>query len=462
MRDPPERSGGFFIAVFRSFVFLRQDARETTKGRVMAGWTSALARGDFLHASRVRAWLTIGAVITLGVIAFGLVTSKGLVDLTGRPLGTDFISFWTAGRVSIHGAIDDAWDMVRHGSEQQAIFGPDDTFAAFFYPPVYLFLCWPLGHLPYLTALAVWMGTTGLACRAALVAWAGPWAKGMTGLLALLAFPAFFSTLGHGQNAFLTTMIFALGGILLPRRPILAGMVLGCLVYKPHMAVALPVALAAAGYWRAFFSMGFTAVGLIGLSALVFGVSAWTEFMKLSPVVQMTLEQGLVEPGKMVSVYRSMRLVGFGNEAGWVVQILVVMVVLGALAWVVRRHREPDGVIAAAAAATLLISPYMLDYDMMLFAVPMAWVVRKGLARGFLDWEKMVLLSAFALPGVARPIGMVLGAPIAPFVMLLFLAIVLQRVAHEGSLGHASEGAVSETKGDAAAGEARALVPQAA
>lgn len=428
----------------------------------MAVWTRALARGDFLHASRVRAWLTIGAVITLAVIGFGLVTSKGLVDLTGRPLGTDFISFWTAGRVSIRGETDDAWDMILHATEQQSIFGPDDTFAAFFYPPVYLFLCWPLGHLPYLSALAVWLGTTGLACRAALVAWAGPWAKGLTGVLALLAFPAFFSTLGHGQNAFLTTMIFALGGLLLPRRPILAGMVLGCLVYKPHMAVALPVALAAAGYWRAFFSMGATAVGLIGLSVLVFGVSAWTEFMRLSPIVQMTLEQGLVEPGKMVSVYRSMRLVGFGNEAGWVAQILVVLIVLGALARLARRHREPEGVIAAAAAATLLISPYMLDYDMMLLAVPMAWMVRKGSERGFLDWEKMVLLVAFALPGIARPIGMVLGAPIAPFVMLLFLGIVLQRVAHEGAVMRSPEGVASGRGGEGSVGEQNALVPQAA
>ncbi len=373
--------------------------------------------------------------MTVAVIIFGLATSHGLNDMTGRPLGTDFISFWTAGRVAVAGPFDDAWDMVRHGSEQQEIFGPADSFAAFFYPPVYLFLCWPLGLLPYLTALAVWLGATGLACRTALVAWAGPWASGLTGLLALLAFPAFFSTLGHGQNAFLTTAIFATGGILLGRRPVLAGVVLGCLVYKPHMAVALPVAFAAAGYWRTFFAMGASALMLIAASVLAFGMTSWIEFMKLSSVVQMTLEHGLVDPGKMVSVYRSMRLVGFGNEAGWAAQTIVAILVLGALAWVVRRYRNPEGVVAAAAAATLLISPYMLDYDMMLLAVPMAWMVRAGLAHGFRDWERVVLLAAFVLPGIARPIGMVLGAPIAPFVMLLFLALVLQRVVYEGERG---------------------------
>ena len=395
----------------------------------MAELRETLASGAFLHEGRVRAWLAIGTVATVAMVAFGLLTSKGLDDITGRPLGTDFISFWTAARVAIDGPVDSAWDMVRHGSLQAQIFGPSDTFAAFFYPPVYLFLCWPLGYMPYLTALVVWLTATGLACRQALVAWAGPWAEGGLGLMAMVAFPAFFSTLGHGQNSFLTTAIYATGGILLRQRPVLAGVVFGCLVYKPHMAGALPIVLALSCNWRAFFAMGASAVALMALSAAAFSMEAWDAFIDLSPVVKLTLEQGLVEPGKMISVYRSCRLIGLDSSAAWFVHTGVVVVVLGALAMLSRRCRSPEGLVAAAAAGTLLVSPYMLDYDMMLLAVPMAWLVRRGLADGFLDWERIAVLVAFALPGVARPIGMAIGVPVAPFVMLLFFAIVVRRVA---------------------------------
>jgi len=402
--------------------------RGEEEGRWMASLYEHASSGDFLHAGRVKAWLAIAATATFAMVVFGLVTSHGLLDLTGRPLGTDFISFWTASRVAITGPIDDAWDMVRHGTEQATVFGPADSFAAFFYPPVYLFAIWPLGLLPYLTALVVWLGTTGLLCRQALVAWAGPWARGGLGLLALVAFPAFFSTIGHGQNAFLTTAIFAAGGALLSRRPVLAGIVLGCLVYKPHMALALPVALAASGQWRAFVAMGATAVALVGASIVAFTWESWQAFFDLSAAVRMTLEQGLVEPGKMISVYRSLRVLGVGNQAAWVVHTGIVLAALAALAVVCRHHRRAEGVIAAAAAATPLISPYMLDYDLMLLAVPMAWLVRRGLESGFFPWERCGVLTAFALPSLARPVAMALGVPVAPFVLILFFVLVAQRV----------------------------------
>ena len=422
-----------------------------------------LAEGEFLHARRVRAWLTIAAAATVGMIGFGLITAKGLHDVTGRPLGSDFISFWAAARVAIAGPVAAAWDVVRHGAEQAAVFGPADSFAAFFYPPVTLLVLWPLGYLPYLAALAVWLGVTIVACRQALVGWAGPWAAGGLGLLAFLAFPAVFSVLGHGQNSFLTTALFAGGGALVARRPVLAGLVFGCLVYKPHMAVVLPLALAAAGQWRTVVAMAVSALGLVGLSVVVFGAEPWIAFFELSRAVRATLEQGLVEPGKMVSIHRAAHMLGASVEAATWVHGVAVAAVLAALTMAVRRHREPDAAIAAAAAATLLVSPFMLDYDEMLLAVPMAWMVRRGLATGFLNWERVGLLATFVLPGVARPLAMGLGVPVAPLVTVLFVGLVLRRVWADGRQGAEvrddAEGARVET---GRAGRPAAALPEAA
>lgn len=398
----------------------------------MVAVREVLASGAFLDRERVRGWLVIAASATFAMVMFGLVTSHGLADLTGRPLGTDFISFWTAARVAIAGPVAEVWTVARHRAEQVAVFGPGDSYAAFFYPPVFLFVCWPFGHLPYLTALVLWLGTTGLACFRALVAWAGPWSRGGVGLLAFVGFPAFFSTLGHGQNAFLTTAIFATGGVLLRRRPVLAGIVLGCLVYKPHMALALPIVLAASGRWRAFAAMGASAATLIATSVAVFGVEAWRAFFDLSAMVGATLENGLVDPAKMVSVHGGLHLLGVPGGPARVIQGGVVIVTLAVLAMLCRRHRAAEGVIAAAAAATLLINPFMLDYDTMLLAVPMAWLVRRGLEDGCSSWERVGVLAAFVVPGIARPIAMAIGIPVAPVVTALLLVLVMRRMAADG------------------------------
>ena len=58
-----------------------------------------------------------------------------------------------------------------------------------------------------------------------------------------------------GQNGFLTAAL--IGGRRCCNwrtRPLLAGLLLGLLTYKPHFGLLFPVALIFGGYWRAFFS----------------------------------------------------------------------------------------------------------------------------------------------------------------------------------------------------------------
>ena len=70
------------------------------------------------------------------------------------------------------------------------------------------------------------------------------------------AFPAVFVNIGHGQNGFLTAAL--LGGALhlLDRRPWLAGVLIGCLAYKPQFGVLIPVALLAGGRWSTIGGCG--------------------------------------------------------------------------------------------------------------------------------------------------------------------------------------------------------------
>ncbi len=121
---------------------------------------------------------------------------------------------------------------------------------------------WPsrrcLALLPYLPALIVWQAATlALYLEDRCVAIAGD----RRAWLPALAFPAVFINIGHGHNGFLTAALFGGGLLLLDRRPMVSGILLGLLCYKPQFGILIPLALAAGGYWRAFIAAGATVVG---------------------------------------------------------------------------------------------------------------------------------------------------------------------------------------------------------
>jgi arabinofuranan 3-O-arabinosyltransferase len=59
---------------------------------------------------------------------------------------------------------------------------------------------------------------------------------------------------------------------------VLAGLLIGCLTWKPQFGMLLPVALAASHRWRTFVSAAVMAVLLGGASIAAFGTAGWEAF----------------------------------------------------------------------------------------------------------------------------------------------------------------------------------------
>ena len=79
-------------------------------------------------------------------------------------------------------------------------------------------------------------------------------------------------------------------------------------------------------------------------------------------------------------------------------------------------------------AAGLLASPFLLDYDLTLLAIPLAWAARRRGARdGFAPGEKIALLLASdaRCSGGARGSPAALGLPIAPLAIAATLVFVV-------------------------------------
>ena len=235
-----------------------------------------------------------------------------------------------------------------------------------------------------------------------------------------LAYPAVVANAVYGQNGLLTTALFGGGLLALARNPWLAGVCFGCLAYKPHLAAIVPVALLAGGHWRALLTTLATAAALIAASVALFGVATWQAFLANAAFARTVLEQGIVTNIGWASTFRAIVQMGGGVGFAYAVQGVVAVAAIATM--VVAIRRRPDTIMPILPVTTLLASPFLLAYDLALLAIPMAWLIREGVRRGFRPWEKPILCAAFGVP-LLSILASRAGVPLlGPLVMAAVLA----------------------------------------
>ncbi|MEE4450344.1 glycosyltransferase family 87 protein [Novosphingobium resinovorum] len=384
-----------------------------------------LRRMDWLGAARALGYLRLLALLNAAMLIVLVATSHRGIDRNGFLLGSDFISFWTVGRMLHAGGA--VYDTAAHIAAQRTYYAPPGGYTAFFYPPSFLPLCWPLGLLGYFPALAAWLLATGACYVASVRAWWREAGRPAPAWLLLAAFPAVPIVVTHGQTAFLVAALLG-GGVLLVRsRPMLAGVLFGLATIKPQFGVLLPLVLLLTGQWRTILGAAVSALVLCALGAVLSGAEAWPQWLAASTRAQEAMTQGAVNHAKMISPFAALKLLGAATTVAYAVQgavSLAVAAMLGRAAW---RRGWSQALGAAVLAGAPLATPFALDYDMAVLAFPLLWLTGQGLRTGFADWEKLAVLLAFAAPAFARPLALATGVPIAPPILMLLFAVTLRR-----------------------------------
>lgn len=390
----------------------------------MNGLMGGIASGAWLTAARLRAYSLI--LIGLAALALGalLITSKGLNDYQDRPLGTDFSNVYTAGKYVLEGKPAAPYDWPLQHKKEQEIFGKDTPFYGWHYPPIFLFLAAALALLPYLAALSIWQLST-LALYLVSVRAILPRKEF---LLPALAFPAVLINIAHGHNGFLSAALIGGGLYLLDRRPVAAGILLGLLIYKPQFGVLIPLALAAGGYWRAFVSASVAVLALCAATYFAFGIEAWNAFRESMTLTrEIVLEKGDTGFHKIQSVFSAVRLLGGSITFAYAAQGVIFIGVAASIVWLWRSRSAFPLKAAALIAGSMLATPYLLDYDLMIAAPAIAFLAAHGLSKGFLPYEKSVLAFIFIAPLLTRAVAEHIYLPLGLVAVTLLFAITLRR-----------------------------------
>jgi alpha-1,2-mannosyltransferase len=384
-----------------------------------------LRRADWLTRDRVVACSGVLFVLELLILVFLTLWQHGAFVAGVHSPASDFASFYAAGKLALAGTPQLAYDQAAHYLMQRQATGTDAPHQFFFYPPVYLLLCAPLAALPYLVAFAVFQVVTLMAfvgMMRSLLRW-----PGAAWLLPLLAFPAVFWTIGLGQNAFLNAALFGGFTLLLERRPLSAGLLLGCLCYKPHFGLLAPVALLAARKWRAFGGAAVVAALLAGASIALFGWDTWTAYLTAFSHSDQVYATGAIDFAGIVTPFGAARLLGVPSKVAYVVQavVAVAMVALVAVVWL--RNTSHAARAATLVLATLLAVPLALLYDQLLLLVAIGWLLREARQTGLLTWERIVLLAIYPLTLVSLPLGQSTHIPLGLLVTVAVLSLCLRR-----------------------------------
>ena len=389
---------------------------------------SNLATGHWLIGDRLRIYPRIFVVCYSIAIVVILITATGKMDIFGHPIGTDFISFYAAGSLAWKGSASAAYDVIQHfAAEKAAIDNDAISYYAFHYPPMFLLSLLPFVWLPYCLSLIAWQGVTLTFCLTMIQ----KVVDRKETLVLALAFPATFVTLSHGQSAFLTTGLFCGALYYLDRKPWLAGVMIGFLTIKPHLGILFPFLLILTGRWQVFWSATFAALVFAALSCAIFGLETWQAFIASTSLATEELHTGLIFPlYKMQSLFASLRLNGvdLGVAYGAHGFFAVIAAVSVLRAWRLGCSSEIKN--AAFVTGTLLMTPYLLDYDLMLLAIVIACLGDYGIKKGVRPWLITLLATTWLSPILVRPFNYLIPIPWTP-ILLVGLLYQIVMLAHD-------------------------------
>ena len=388
-----------------------------------------LRSGDWLTDARMRGYsLILLAICTLALVGW-IAASDGLIDRNSKPIGTDFSNVYAAGTLIWQGRPAEAYEPARQHAAEKAVFGGREVpFYGWLYPPFFFVVAFLVASLPYAWGLAIWLAASFAAYLAAMRAIV----PRPETLLIAAAFPAVFINIGHGQNGFLTAAL--LGGALhwLDRRPWLAGVLIGLLAYKPQFGVLIPVALLAGGRWNTIGAAAATVAALMAVSFVTLGGGVWHAFADSMTFTQtVVLEPGGIGWEKIQSAFSAMRMWGAGVRSAYAIQIALALMLAASLAWLWQSNAVFELKASALATASLLATPYVLDYDLVVLAVAIVFFVRHGMNRGFHDYEISLLAAAWFMPLLSRAIAGVTGIPIGLLVLLGLYVFIVQRAVRD-------------------------------
>jgi alpha-1,2-mannosyltransferase len=335
------------------------------------------------------------------------IATPGLHDRNGNLKGTDFLHFYTLGSLAVAHRGGDLYDM-----KAQAALAAQRVPAAAgirylpLYPPQVSLLFAPLAHLPYGWALAVWWTLSaaiyGVCCYSVWRVCFNLREYGRLVAVLSVGFPGFVHLIAWGQTSALVLACFTLMFFLLRSRDeFLAGVVLGCLIFKPQLALAAAIVFFSIGAWKVMLGAALSAVGQLAVGVLYYGMEPLRWWFDVLRNVRHVLPQLEPRPYQTHSLRTFWTLLMPWGDFAFALYVLSAIVVLGLTIACWKRRATLALRYSCLLLASVLVAPHLTVYDLVILAPAFLllanWLVGHPVG-DLTGWLGTLLYLAYMLP----------------------------------------------------------------
>lgn len=337
----------------------------------------------------------IGWAVVLAVLIVLVDTVIAVPYLGAENTVVDFDAFYIVSQFILEGRLAEAYDPAVMMDRQTELAG-HPIFMPWTYPPPFNLVIAPLSFAPRGVAYGLFT-LLGLAFYLSVLRRvAGAY---LPGVLMAIA-PALIMVVLVGQSALIVATLIGLVALFwLQDRRNMAGLALGLLVLKPHLALGVGFLVLVRGQWR-ILAVAVAMVVLLAIPAsIAFGFDIWAVFLTATRLASENMEAGLYPLFRMTSLYALLFTLGVPPSIALGLHGIGALLALGSilvalwLGWPLRR------LLGVAVLAGLAISPYNYDYDMPLLGIALALLAPELSAQARLTERALLFASCWLLGG---------------------------------------------------------------
>lgn len=341
----------------------------------LANWLA-----NWLTPRRIRAQAAILALCLWTVCAVDFAT-PGMFDRAGNLKFQDFLPLYVSAQLVAQGRASEIYDQQIIADSIQTVVGqPTRVRLPNLYGPQVALFFVPLTRFSFPTAARIWATASLLIYFACIYfVWKSCPALhphfALVGICAV-AFPPLFHVFVRGQLSALVLACFAAAYLALrAQQNWLAGIALGCMVFKPQFLVAIPIILLLSRAWKTFAALTLSAAAQLAFARIYFGpavMHAYLDTLRHISRIIGAAELSLA-PIQMHSLRSFWSLLIPWTSSPWpqlslALYILssIVVIVLAAAAW---KSPAPLAVrFSALTLAAVLVNPHLFVYDLLVLA----------------------------------------------------------------------------------------------
>jgi glycosyl transferase family 87 len=346
--------------------------------------------------------------LTLWSLYLWTLATPGLRDRNGNLKGTDFLHLYTLGSLAIAHRGATLYDMdAQAGVAAQRVPPAAGIRYLPLYPPQVSICFVPLALFSYGAALIVWWLCTAVlysvCCYAIWRSCPSLHAHGATVTILGAAFPPFFHLIAWGQTSAVALACFTgMYFLLRDRREFLAGIVLGCLIFKPQLGLAAGIVFVAIGAWKILAGAALSSAAQLAVGVLYYGMEPFRQWLHLLRNLRSLSAWFEPRPYQThcLRTFWSMMIPWQGVAVGLYLLSAALILLLTIVMW-----KRGQGALSlrysALLLATVLVAPHLTVYDLVILAPAILllanWLIGQARESGT-EHMGLLLYAVYVLP----------------------------------------------------------------